>query len=88
MGISISLKVVSYTDSFSPNEVDRLRSILLTKLNIESTRVANNKAKEQYAIPIPKREVVASTPTEGGGHPSAQGHSRHPPTVGVKYSNG
>jgi hypothetical protein len=49
--------VLIYTDSFSPNEVDRLRSILLTKLNIESTRVANNKAKEQYGIRIPKREV-------------------------------
>jgi hypothetical protein len=45
------------TDSFSPAEVKQLRSILLEKLNIESTRISNGKGKEQYFIDIPKREL-------------------------------
>ena len=45
------------TNSFSPEEVDLLRSILLNHLNIESTRTVANKGKEQYKIRIPKREV-------------------------------
>ncbi|CAJ0827275.1 6357_t:CDS:10 [Entrophospora sp. SA101] len=41
-----------------PNEVELLRSILLDKLNIESTRnAAGIKGKGQYIIRIPKREV-------------------------------
>jgi hypothetical protein len=46
-----------YTNSFTPAEVDLLRSILLTNLNIESTRNVANRAKEQYIIRIPKGEV-------------------------------
>jgi hypothetical protein len=46
------------TDSFTPVEVDLLRSILLENFNIESTRVsAGNKGKDQYRIRIPKRAV-------------------------------
>ena len=36
------------TDSFSPGEVDLLRSILLEKYHIESTRNVANRAKEQF----------------------------------------
>jgi len=68
-----------YTDSFTPAEVYTLRSVLLDRYGIESTRCAH--VKDQYRIRIPKRMVVASTPTEGGGHPSAPGHS-------LNYSNG
>jgi len=42
------------TDSFTPAEVDTLRSILLTKFNINSTRFLNGTGKEQYRIRIPK----------------------------------
>jgi hypothetical protein len=35
------------TDSFTPTEVDLLRSVLLEKLNIESTRNVANKGKEK-----------------------------------------
>jgi len=45
------------TDSFSPAEVKQLRSILLEKFSIESTRISNGKGKEQYFIYIPKREL-------------------------------
>ncbi len=45
------------TNSFSPAEVDLLRAALLHNFNIESTRVVANKAKEQFIIRIPKREV-------------------------------
>lgn len=49
--------IVIATQSFTPSEVDLLRSILLNNLNIESTRTVANKGKEQYKIRIPKREV-------------------------------
>ena len=49
------------TDSFTLSEVDLLRSLLLDKLNIESTRNANGRGKDQYIIRIPKREVPAPT---------------------------
>ncbi|CAJ0755112.1 3630_t:CDS:2 [Entrophospora sp. SA101] len=45
------------THSFSLPEVDLLRSILLDRYGIESTRPAYNKAKEQSILRIPKREV-------------------------------
>jgi hypothetical protein len=46
------------TNSFTAGEVDLLRSILLKKLNIESTRnSAGKKGNEQYIIRNPKREV-------------------------------
>lgn len=71
--------IVISTESFYP--VYTLRSVLLDRYGIESTRCAQNKAKEQYIIRIPKREVakvqhlvkphipsiMAYTPTEGGG---------------------
>jgi hypothetical protein len=44
------------TESFTPVEVDLLRSVLLDRYDIETTRVAANKAKGQYYT-IPKREV-------------------------------
>lgn len=50
-------RITISTDSFTAVEVDTLRSVLLDKLNIESARAAHNKAKEQYVIRIPKREV-------------------------------
>ncbi len=34
-----------------------MRSILLTKFNIESARYNTGKGKEQYTIRIPKRDV-------------------------------
>jgi hypothetical protein len=46
--------VVLCTDSFSAEEVDFLRSILLEKFNIKSTRVSNGCGKEQYRIYIAK----------------------------------
>jgi hypothetical protein len=36
----------------------KLRSVLLQNFHIESTRNVKNKAKEQYLIRIPKREVA------------------------------
>jgi len=42
--------VILCTDSFTAAEVDLLRSILLSKFHIHSTRVAHCKAKEQYRI--------------------------------------
>lgn len=73
--------IVISTESFTPAEVYTLRSVLLDRYGIESTRCAQNQAKEQYIIRIPKREVakvqhlvkphipsiMAYTPTEGGG---------------------
>jgi hypothetical protein len=53
-------EIVAYnisTDSLTLSEVDLLRSLLLDKLNIESTRNANGKGQDQYIIRIPKREV-------------------------------
>jgi hypothetical protein len=38
-------------------EVDKLRSILLTKYQLESSSVAQGSGKEQYVLYIPKREV-------------------------------
>jgi len=46
------------TDSFTPEEVDKLRRVLIEKYNIESTLVSNGKGKEQSIIRIPKREVT------------------------------
>jgi hypothetical protein len=43
------------TYSFTPQEVDQLRSVLLDQFNIESTR--NVLRPGQYMIRIPKREV-------------------------------
>jgi hypothetical protein len=45
------------TDSFTVGEVDLLRSVLLDKYGIQSTRYAKNQDKGQYIIRIPKREV-------------------------------
>jgi len=45
------------TESFTPVEVDLLRSVLLDRYDIETTRVAANKAKGQSIIRNPKREV-------------------------------
>jgi hypothetical protein len=46
--------VVLCTDSFTADEVDLLRSILLEKYGIDSSRKsAGNKGKEQYRIRIP-----------------------------------
>jgi hypothetical protein len=50
-------RIVISTDSFTPAEVEFLRSILLDQFHIESSRVGSGKGKEQYAIYIPKREV-------------------------------
>ena len=50
---SIEISTHSYTGS----EVERLRAALLKNFNIESTRPAYNKAKEQSILRIPKREV-------------------------------
>ena len=50
--------IVRYTDSFTPAQVYTLRSVLLDRYGIESTRCAQNQAKEQYIIRIPKREVA------------------------------
>jgi hypothetical protein len=49
--------IVIATNSFTPDEIDLLRSILLKKFHIDSTRIAANKSKGQYMIRIPKREV-------------------------------
>ncbi len=35
------------TDSFTPDEVDIIRSALLSKFDIHSTRVSNGKGQEQ-----------------------------------------
>ena len=45
------------SDSFTPDEVDILRSILLTKFNINSTRFLNGTGKEQYRIRILKASI-------------------------------
>ena len=52
--------IVLCTDSFTVAEVDTLRSILLDKYGINSSRTASNKAKGQYRIP--KREVPKLQP--------------------------
>jgi|SRR6266511_1526416 hypothetical protein len=49
--------IVRYTDSFTPAQVYTLRSVLLDRYGIESTRCAHVKAKDQYRIRIPKRMV-------------------------------
>ncbi len=49
--------VVLCTDSFSADEVDFLRSLLLEKFNIQSTRVSNGMSKNQYRISIAKASV-------------------------------
>jgi hypothetical protein len=49
--------VVLCTDSFTAAEVDILRSILLTKYGINSTRVSNGTGKEQYRIRIAKSSM-------------------------------
>jgi len=40
--------IVLCTDSFSADEVDFLRSILLEKFNIQSSRVSNGSGKNQF----------------------------------------
>jgi hypothetical protein len=50
--------IIICTDSFSVEQVDQLREILLTKYLIGSTRVlSGNPTKNQYRIRIPKKEV-------------------------------
>jgi hypothetical protein len=49
--------IVISTESFTPAEVDTLRSVLLDRYGIESTRCAQNKAKEQYIILFQKAAV-------------------------------
>lgn len=49
--------VVLCTDSFTAAEVDILRSILLTKYGINSTRFSNSSGKEHYRIRIAKSSM-------------------------------
>jgi hypothetical protein len=46
--------VVLCTDSFSADEIDFLRSILLEKFNIKSSTVSNGSGKNQFRIYIAK----------------------------------
>jgi hypothetical protein len=47
------------TNSFSPEEIDLLRSLLLERHDIDSSRVlSGNKGRDQYIIRIPKRELA------------------------------
>jgi len=57
--------VILCTDSFTAAEVDLLRSILLSKFHIHSTRVAHCKAKEQYTI---AKESMATLQSLVGPH--------------------
>lgn len=50
-------RITIATNSFTREEVDKLRSILLTKYQLESSSVAQGSGKEQYVLYIPKREV-------------------------------
>lgn len=45
--------VIISTDSMTPSEVNQIRSILLVKYDIHSTRIANGKGKDQYRYRIP-----------------------------------
>jgi len=46
------------TNSFSPEEIDLLRAVLLERYDINSTRVlSGNKGRDQYIIRIPRREL-------------------------------
>jgi hypothetical protein len=45
-----------HTESFSLNEVDRLRDALLTNFDIHSTRNLHYRETQQYVIRIPKHE--------------------------------
>ncbi len=49
-------------DSLTLDEVDNLRSVLLTSFHIESTHCSNGKGKVQYLIRIPKRELLKYRP--------------------------
>jgi hypothetical protein len=49
--------VVICTDSFTSDEVDILRSILLAKFDINSTRILNGSGREQHRIRIPKASI-------------------------------
>ena len=51
------VRITISTESLTAAEVDQLRSILLYKFGIESTRNVKNQEKGQYRIRIQKREV-------------------------------
>jgi len=58
-----------------PRGVDQLRDILLTKYDIESTRVlSGSKSRDQYRISIPKREVIKVQNTVRDFIPSMMKH--------------
>jgi hypothetical protein len=46
------------TDNFTIEEIELLRSILLSKFNIQSTRVANSSGQIQYRIRIRKSSMT------------------------------
>jgi len=47
------------TNSFSPEEIDLLRAVLLECYDIDSSRVlSGNKGRDQYIIRIPRRELA------------------------------
>ena len=61
--------------------MDSLRAILLERDGIESTRVAQNSAKEQYVLRIPKRELPKLQAARRPGGPAlVQAHI--PPMMG------
>lgn len=47
------------TNSFSPEEIDLLRAVLLERYDNNSSRVlSGNKGRDQYIIRIPRRELA------------------------------
>jgi hypothetical protein len=47
------------TNSFTPEEVDLLRAVLLERYDIHSSRVlGGTKGRDQYIIRIPRRELT------------------------------
>jgi hypothetical protein len=50
------------SDSFTPDEVELLRSVLLKKFGIESTRISNGMGKNQDRIRIANLDGFISGP--------------------------
>jgi hypothetical protein len=67
--------IIICTDSFTISEVDQLREILLTKYDIETTRVlSGSKSRDQYRIRIARREVIKVQNTVRDFFPSMMKH--------------
>ncbi len=54
----INVMATFSTDNFTIEEIELLRSILLSKFNIQSTRVAKSSGKIQYRIRIRKSSMT------------------------------